>query len=171
MNHEYPIEQFARSTTTHFQLGFARMTMHLLPDCDEVLLEASSGGLRILARNETALALPRELIRQIHCEHVELDAPRVRLLHGDPIQEPIMWVRAAVRRNSAEEVIQDLFRRDAEVDEVDWIAFLPVIRARARLRHLLGYPSALAALTRDTGELKMWLSHYGPLMPDPRNAA
>src|SRR5687768_6070898 len=35
MYHEYPIEQLARGTGTRFQRGFARMTMHLLPEFKE----------------------------------------------------------------------------------------------------------------------------------------
>jgi hypothetical protein len=45
------------------------------------------------------------------------------------------------------------------------------VRARAVLRHLLGYPQALAALSHSTADLRMWLSHYTPLPPDPEKAA
>jgi hypothetical protein len=171
IDHEFPLEQLARSTSTRFQLGFARMTMHLLPELEEVVLEASADGLRILAKNEPALALPGEVIRQIHAENVAMDAPRVRFLHGDPMREPIMWVRVAVRSAYAEDVIQDLVARDAEIEEVDWVAPLAVVRARAALQRLLGYPQTLAALTNATGELRMWLSHYAPMPPDPGKAA
>ncbi len=171
MDHAFPVEQLARSTSTRFQLGFARMTMHLLPDFDDVVLEASSDGLRMLARYETALNLPCEVIRQLHGENVAIDKPRVRFLFGDPIQEPIMWVRSAVRSSHAEDVIQDLVARDAEIQEVDWTAPLAVVRARAALRRVLGYPQWLAALTSGTAELRMWLSHYAPIPPDPGKAA
>src|SRR5688572_31692637 len=90
MYDEYPIEQLARSTSTRFQMGFARMTMHLLPEFKEVVLEPSEQGLKILAPNEEALAPPREVIRQIHTEDVKIEEPQVRLLYGDVVQEPIM---------------------------------------------------------------------------------
>ena len=44
---DYPIEQLARSTTSQFQVGFARMTMRLLPDFDDVLLEPSAHRVRL----------------------------------------------------------------------------------------------------------------------------
>jgi hypothetical protein len=171
MYQAYPIEQLARSRGTRFQMGFARMTMHLLPEFEDVALEASSEGLKIHAANEVALASPGEVIRQIHAQNVEFDDPQVRLLYGACVQEPVMWVRAAVDRARAEAVIQDLVMRDAEIEEVDWMAPAPVVRARAPLRQLLGYPQALAALTQDTAELRMWLSHYAPVFPDPGAAA
>jgi hypothetical protein len=94
MYHDYPIEQLARCSSTRFQIGFARMTMHLLPEFKDIALEPSERGLKILAMNEAALALPGEVIRQIHAEDVAIEEPQVRLLYGDVVQEPIMWVRA-----------------------------------------------------------------------------
>lgn len=41
MYRDYPLEQLARSISTRFQMGFARMTMHLLPEFKEVVLEPS----------------------------------------------------------------------------------------------------------------------------------
>ncbi len=171
MYHIYPIEQLARSISTRFQMGFARMTMHLLPEFEEAALEPSAHGLRILGTNEAALALPGEVIRQIHAEDVKLEKPQVRLLYGEVVQEPVMWVRAGTERNHTEAVINDLITRGAEIEEVDWMAPRPVVRARVALRQLLGYPQALAALSQSTAELRMWLSHYAPLPPWPGKAA
>jgi translation elongation factor EF-G len=147
------------------------MTMHLLPDFKEAALEPSEWGLKILATNEAALALPGEVIREIHAEEVKIDEPQVRLLYGDVVQEPVMWVRAGAERNYTEALIHDLVTRGAEIEEVDWMAPLPVVRARAALRKLLGFPRTVAALSQNTAELRMWLSHYAPLPPDPGMAA
>ena len=68
-------------------------------------------------------------------------------------------------------VIQDLVERTADIEAFDWMAPRPVVRARAPLRQLLGYPQALARLSRDDAELRMWLSHYAPLGPKPGHAA
>jgi hypothetical protein len=171
MLNEYPIEQVARSTSTRFQMGFARMTMHLLPDFKEAVLEPSMQGLKILATNEAALTQPADVIRRIHADTVEIDGPQVRFLYGDVVQEPIMWVRAAAARDRTEDVIQDLVTRGAEIQEVDWMAARPVVTAQAPLRHLLGYAQALEALSGDTAELRMWLSHYAPIPPEPGRAA
>ena len=82
-----------------------------------------------------------------------------------------MWVRAAVPRERAEPVVHDLIGRQAEIEEVDWIAPSPVVVARAPLRELLGYPAALDALCEGNAELEMWLSHYAPVPPGPGKAA
>jgi hypothetical protein len=79
---EYAMQQLARSRSTRFQVGFARMTMYLLPQVKDVDLEPCEEGLRILAGSETALASAQELIRQIHGEDVEFGEPNVgRMSH------------------------------------------------------------------------------------------
>jgi predicted membrane GTPase involved in stress response len=168
---EFPIEQLAKSAKTRFQMGFARMTVHLMPEIDDVLLEPSEAGLRILAASEVALTAPCEVIRRMHADEVRLEKPTVRLLYDGGVREPVMWVRAAVPYNSAEAVIQELVGRGACIESVDWLAAPPVIRARAPLRLLLGYPQTLAALTDGRAELRMSLSHYEPLPSGPEGAA
>jgi hypothetical protein len=165
--YDYPIEQLAFSAKTRFQLGFARMTMHLMPELDGVALEPSEQGLKILGASELALALPGEVIRQIHADDVELRAPRIRLRHDSTPEEPVMWVRAGVAYRYAELVVQDLVARGADIDEVDWMLSRPVIRSKAPLRVLLGYPQALAILCQNTADLQMGLSHYAPVAPPP----
>ena len=168
---EYPIEQLATRKRTRFQLGFARMTMHLLPYFKDAALDASDKGLVIMAASEMALALPAEVIRQIYADDVQISEPKVRLLHQETVQEPIMWVRAAVAREYTETVVHDLITRSAEIEEVDWLAPAPTVRAKAPLRELLGYPAALAGLCNATSELQMCLSHYAPVPPGPGRAA
>jgi hypothetical protein len=166
MHYGYPIEQLARSAKSRFQMGFARMTLHLLPDFEDIVFEPSAQGLKILGANEIALANPGEVIRQIHKDDVELKAPRVRLLYDTTVREPVMWVRAAMPYRYAESVVQDLVSRGADIEEVDWMLPDPVVRAKAPLRLLLGYPQALATLSRNTADLRMWLSHYAPVRPE-----
>ena len=59
MCYDYPIEQLARSARSRFQMGFARMTMHLLPEFKDIVLEPGAKGLKILgAPHETVDADP-----------------------------------------------------------------------------------------------------------------
>jgi len=167
----YPLEQVARSRSTRFQIGFARMTMHLLPRFENVLLEASEKGLRIYAASELALALPGEVMRRIHADDVDISEPQARLSYGTVVQEPIMWMRAAVPRTYCEPVVHHLIARGAAIDEVDWRAHSPVVRAKAPLRQLLGYPQSLEVLTGGAAQLEMGLSHYAPVPPEPGAAA
>lgn len=82
-----------------------------------------------------------------------------------------MWVRAHSEWTFTEAVIHELITREAQIEQVDWLAELPVVLARAPLRQLLGYSHALAALSRGTAGQRTWLSHYAPLPPDPGKAA
>jgi translation elongation factor EF-G len=167
----YPLEQLASSKSTRFQRGFARMAMHLLPCFKDAVVDASDSGLVIRAASELSLGLPSEVLRQIYAADVHIGAPQVRLLYGDTVEEPVMWVRAAVPRAATEPVLHDLIGRGADIEEVDWLAPAPVIRASAPLRELLGYPAALCALCEGRAELDMWLSHYAPVPPEPETAA
>ena len=168
---DYPLEQLARSKSTRFQRSFAHMAMHLLPDFKDAVLEPCDSGLLIFAASELAVGLPAEVLRQIYADDVHISEPRVRLLYADTVQEPVMWVRAAVPRVSTERVVHDLISRGAEIEEVDALAPSPVVRAKAPLRELLGYPAALGALCDGKSELEMWLSHYAPVPPQPGDAA
>lgn len=171
MYYEYPIEQLAQSARTRFQMGFARMTMHLMPKFDDILLEPSEQGLMIFGTSEMALLSPGEVIRQIHINEVKLEEPRVRLLHGADVREPVMWVQAHVGHKHAEAVVQELITRGAVIEGVDWMPSKPNVLAKAPLRRLLGYPQALAELSQDTADLKMWLSHYATVPSGPDNDA
>ena len=73
------------------------------------------------------------------------------------------YVGACLARGGTE---THLVARGAEIEEVDWMLSFPVIRAKALLRLLLGYPRALAALSQNTADLRMWLSHYAPVPPE-----
>jgi predicted membrane GTPase involved in stress response len=168
---EFPVRQLARGVGTRFQIGFARLTMRLLPEFKDVVLEASNNGLRLLAASETALALPEEILRQLYGKDVQFSEPEVRFARGPKVHEPIMSVRAAVSRPYTEPVLHELINRKAEIAEVDWLAPIPTIRAKAPLRELLGFHKALARTAEGKAELHMWLSHYAPMPPGPERAA
>lgn len=167
MHSEYPIEQLARSARTRFQIGFARMAMQLMPEMEGVLLEATKHGLVIMGRDELALAQPVAALQRMYPGEVELGEPRVRLLYDGGLREPVMWLRASLERDYCEPAVQELVAREAEMEEVDWLSPRPVVRARAPLRTLIGYPQTLAELSENTAEVRTWLSHYAPVPPGP----
>ena len=156
----YPIEQIVRNPRTGFQIGFARLTMRMLPDLDDVAYEASGEGLRMLGASELALKVPGELVRQMHGDDVVLEAPRVRLAYRGRVCEPVMGVRASVGEAHASRVVQDLLERGASIEEIATAHGRCTVRALGRLRLLLGYPDALMHLSDETSELVMRLSHY-----------
>jgi len=172
MNHNYPIEQLARSVQTRFQAGFARTTMQLMPVFEDARLEATAHGLKILGANEMALTGPSEVIRKICAHEVLLEEPQVRRhYYAGQLREPIMCVRTSVDSEHAEMVIQDLVARGSTIDSVYWLRSPAVIRAQAPLRNLLGYSHVLAELSKGAANLKMWLSHYAPVVPSPGGEA
>jgi hypothetical protein len=157
---EFPIEQMARSVRSRFQRGFARLTIHMLPDLDDVAYEASIEGLRILGTSEPALRMPVEIVRQIHGDDVAVEPPRVRLSYRGRVCEPVMGVRVTLGDAHAQRVVDDLLARGAAVEEVDARHGRATVRATGRLRTLLGYPEALACLAGDGCDLVMWLRDY-----------
>jgi hypothetical protein len=171
MHYEYPIKQLAQSARTRFQMGFAKMTMHLMPEFKDILLEPSEQGLMIFGTSEIALLSPGETIRKIHEDEVKLEEPRVRLLHGTDVREPVMWVQAHIGHRHAEAAVQELITRGAAIESVDWMLSKPNILAKAPLRRLLGYPQTLAELSQGTADLKMWLSHYATVPSGPDDDA
>ena len=172
MYYQYPIEQVATSTQTRYQNGFARMATYLLPRLEDIVYEPSSLGLKILAGDECALATPAEILQQVYGEDVRLTSPRVRLLRDVAgIKEPVMNVRVQVRLSDVHAVVDDLARRDAVTQEVDYQSSSAVIRAQATLRKLLRYQQAVAAMTDNTAEVWLWLSHYSLVGSGPEGAA
>lgn len=160
----YPIEQLARSAHTQFQIGFAKMTMRLMPAFDDVALEPTAEG---LGANEMALTAPARAVRNIHADEVTLEEPRVRLRYEGELREPVMRVQVTVDPKHVEAVIQDLIAREATIDFVDWLHAPAVVRGEAPLRTLLGYPRVLETLAKGTAALEMRLSRYAPLPPGP----
>ena len=157
---EFPIEQVARSVRSRFQRGFARLTMHMLPNLDDVAYEASIEGLRILGTSEPALCVPAEIVRQIHGDDVAFEAPRVRLAYRGRVCEPVMGVRVTLDDEHVQRVVDDLLARGAAIEEIDARHGRATVRATGRLRTLLGYPEALALLAGDGCDLVMWLCDY-----------
>jgi hypothetical protein len=122
MHFHLPIEQLVRRTDTRFQLGFATEAKEHILDRHEFLLEPSQRGLRVLAENEDALATPLETLRDVYGERLEVAPPRVRLMDGVQIKEPIMNVRISLENRFRERV----------KDALTWIA---VATAKAHCRN------------------------------------
>ena len=162
-----PIEQLVRRTDTRFQFGFATEAKELLPDNEEYLLEGSRTGLRVLGKNEEALAAPIEILREVYGARLAVEPPRVRLIGGVQLQEPIMHVRVSLETRFAAPVKQALVRRGATPHEEYTRATYCVLRYEAPLAALLGLPAELAQLT--AGRAKHWsaLSHYAIVTGGP----
>jgi predicted membrane GTPase involved in stress response len=171
MNLHLPIEQLVRREGTPFQLAFATEAKDLLPEGEEFLLNASQKGLHVLARNEEALVTPLEGLREVYGPTLRVDAPRVRLIGGVQLQEPIMHVRISLRTQFGDLVKRALRRRGVGLSEEYVRSTYCVLRYEAPLADLLGLPGELARLT--DGAAKHWitLSHYAIVTRDPGGKA
>jgi|SRR5687767_11380683 hypothetical protein len=168
MHLHLPIEQLVQCVGTAFQFGFATEAKELLPEGEEFLLNASHRGLHVLARSEEALTLPRDVLLDVYGPSLRIDAPRVRLIEGVQVQEPIMHVRISLPTQYLESVKRAMRRRDAGACEEYLRATHCVLRYQAPLADLLGLAAELRELT--DGSAKHWLSlsHYAILTRRPR---
>jgi hypothetical protein len=164
---DLPIEQLLRRKDTRFQHGFAAEAKRLIPEREEYVLSASNRGLHVLARNEDSLAAPVGTLRQVYGERLEVQPPRVRLIHGVQVQEPVMHVRMSLRTPQRDAVKRAMEARGAELTEEYARSTYCVLRYQASLANLLGLSSQLEELT--DGGARHWiaLSHYAPVPGDP----
>jgi len=162
-----PIEQLVRRTDTRFQFGFAMEAKELLPDHEECVLEPSRTGLRVLGKNEEALATPVEILREVYGPRIAVEPPRVRLIGGVQLHEPIMHVRISLETRFAAPVKQALEQRRAALQEEYKRSTYCVLRYEAPLAALLGLPAELARLTEDRAKHWTALSHYAIVTGGP----
>lgn len=171
MHPDLPIEQLVRRKDTRFQLGFAAEARELVPERDEFVLAGSRRGLHVLARNEDSLATPVEVLREVYGPKLEVQPPRVRLIEGVQVQEPIMHVRISLQTRFRETARQALAARSATLMEEHARSSYCVLRYEAPLAQLLGLPGELAKLTDGSARHWIALSHYALVTRDPGGSA
>jgi predicted membrane GTPase involved in stress response len=156
---DLPIQQLLRRKDTRFQFGFARQAKDLVPARDEFVLTASRDGLRVLGRNEDALRVPVEVLRDVYGPRLDVLAPEVRFAQT---QEPVMHVRVSVESRLLDAVKDVLDERGAALQEEYVRPNYSVVRYEAPLAALLGLPDELSAAS--DGRARHWivLSHYAP---------
>lgn len=171
MHFDMPIEQVLRRIDTRFQFGFANEAREFIPESEQFLLKASNAGLLVLGRNEDALAAPVETLRDVYGLKLDVQPPRVRLIKGIQVQEPIMHVRVALKAMYRSAVKAAMSARGATLDEEYAKSNYCVLRYEARLARLLGLSAELKAQT--AGSAKHWiaLSHYAIVTRDPGGRA
>ena len=143
MHYQYPIESLARKRGAASQFQFAQQARNAMLDTDEAVFEPHSHGLVILAANESGLDEPRRILGEIYGAAVELRAPKVRLMAGDPPQEPIAHVRISTRTEFSLAVLAELRRRGARLLEQCERPRIFIARAEARMADLIGLPARL----------------------------
>jgi hypothetical protein len=171
MHMHLPIEQLLRREGMPFQFAFATEAKELVPQREDFLLNPSHKGLRVLARNEEALAAPVELLRELYGSGLQVEPPKVRLMGTVQVQEPIMHVRISLATRFRDVVKRAMQRRGAGPCEDYVRSSYCVLRYEAPLADLLGLPAELARLTGDSAKQWIVLSHYAIVTRDPGGKA
>ena len=167
MNYQYPLESLARKRGSSSQQDFARQARGALMDGDEAIFEPHDHGLVILAANEDALVEPRRILRDIYGDFVEIRAPKVRHLPGEPPHEPVAHARISTRGEFSLRVVAELRRRGARILEQCSRPRVFIVRAEAPLAALLGLPAKLEAIAGDDVTHAIRLVRYEPLDAGP----
>ena len=168
---DLPIEQLVRRKDTRFQLGFATEAKQLLLPKEEFVLAASPKGLRVLGRNEDALATPVEILREVYGAKVQVLPPEVRLIEGVQVKQPIMHVRITMELRFLDAVKRAFLERGAVPEEEHIGSRYCVLRYLAPLAHLLGLPAEVSLLTEGEARHSIVLSHYALVNGDPGGRA
>lgn len=171
MHLDLPLEQLVKRRGMAFQFAFATEAKELMPSGDNFAVTASHKGLHVLATDEDGLARPVLVLRQVYGESLELAPPRVRLIEGVQVKEPIMHLRISMYAEFRAAVKSALRGRRATLTEEYLRPRHCVLRYEARLADLLGFPAELRRLT--AGSAKHWiaLSHYAIVTRDPGGSA
>jgi hypothetical protein len=171
MHYQYPLESLARRRGAATQIDIAREARRALQDTDDVVYEAHGHGLAIFAANEDALEHPRQVLRDLYGDMVQVRGPKVRRLPGEPPQEPIMHVRVSTRAAFSLRVLAELRRREARIVEQCSRSNGFVVRAEAPLATLLGLPAVLEVATHGDVAHAIRLLGYAPVDEGPGPAA
>jgi translation elongation factor EF-G len=168
---DLPLEQLVKRRGVAFQFGFATEAKQLLPSAADFAVTASHKGLHVLARDEEGLVHPLLVLREVYGESLELARPRVRLLEGVQLKEPIMHLRISMRVEFRAAVKGALRGRGATLTEEYLRPTYCVLRYEARLADLLGFPAELRRLTGGSARHWIALSHYAIVTRDPGGRA
>jgi predicted membrane GTPase involved in stress response len=171
MHMELPLEQLVKRRGMAFQFAFATEAQELMPRAEDFAVSASHRGLHVLAQNEDSLARPVQVLREVYGPSLVVEPPKVRLIEGPQIREPIMHLRISMHIQFREPVKRTLWRRGATLTENYARSTYCVLRYEAPLADLLGFPAELARLTAGTAKHWISLSHYAIVTRDPGGKA
>jgi regulator of nucleoside diphosphate kinase len=169
---EHPLERLCSHLYEPFQLTFARHAEQLLPQDDEVEVEATHKGLLLRGETEATLEHAAELLRDYFGNQIRVGPAIVRYHEGTTLEEPHMGLRVRCSPEHFEAVRADLRARDASIMASKIDLACGEVRATAPLAKLMGYARSLAKFTSGTAYEVMWLSHYAPAeVPPPDDPA
>lgn len=164
MHLQFPLAQQVRHRRIALR-EFAARAAPILGARDDCRLDASDAALALLARNEEALALPRQILQQVFGADIEFEPVRVRLA-GTPPHEPIMHVRIDAPLPSLPKVRRALQQRRIVLLEQDIVRTRAILRGEGLAARLLGLGDELS--TPGGASILLWvaLSRYAPVVQE-----
>ena len=163
MHYQFPLQALVRGRYCESQHAFATHARSIVKEDDEFLLEPMEDGLAIFAANEDALARPARLLGEVFGGQIEVGAPSVRLIVGEPMQEPVMAIRVRAKRHHTSAVLGALWQRDVKLLEECVRGREFIVRGCAPLQDVMGLPGDLASATDGTAAHWIRLAHYAPV--------
>jgi hypothetical protein len=146
------IERLAQRKGARGQFRFADEAKALIPARDGFLLAKSHKGLHVLARSETEVRMPLDMLHATYGPDL--------LIREQMLGEPVMEVRIGLERRYLPEVRKSLWRRNANPsEEYDGLHYC-VLRFEAPISDLLGLPVELADLTSGRLSHQIVLTRY-----------
>jgi translation elongation factor EF-G len=156
-----------------FQLRFAERAAALI-EIPSIRCDATASGLTISGAAERDLERAVLAVREAFPSAAP-DRFEVVYLNDPEWREPYVRVRVTTPEDYYGDVIADLHRRRGTLETLEEAADRKSVTATVPLAELIGYDTALRAMTRNRGTFDYQLVDYRPLQqpppPRPRPAA
>ena len=170
MYFDLPLEQLVKRRGVAFQFAFATEAKELVPSTADFAVTASHKGLHVLARDEEGLVRPLLVLREVYGEALDLAPPRVRLLEGVQVKEPIMQLRISMYAEFRTAVKNALRKRGATLASSTWARHIACCATRRGWR-ICSASRRLRRLTAGSARHWIALSHYAMVTRDPGGSA
>lgn len=166
---DHPLYQWMRATRGFLFDHEQREAREALSrDRDDVVVEVSSGGVALYARDETALKRAAGRISGQRWHHLDAD-PLVVRTRSNPAR--IAWMHVSIRcpRRFASSARLELVRREGQPTNAVFQEEVALLAGRAPLDRLIGYGDWLAAQTAGRAHVHTQLAEWRPVhrAPDP----
>lgn len=146
----FPLQRRCMLRDAPDQAEFAREASAVISPGEMASLEATAGGLLLLAENQVAHGRLLGLVQAVYGNMVDFGPLEIRYRYEDGVRmEPHMALRVKCRAERLDAVLADLRGREACVLEQRCEGASVVLRATAPLALLLGYPVLLRRLDVD----------------------
>lgn len=167
--HHLVVQVLLRHRKETLTLEFAQSAMRIVTASDSYLACPVGAGLLLYGVNEQCLSRPLADLHERYHGCLDQIGPCARLIEEGGLLEPLMHVRVRVHLEHVDAVKRELLLRDARILEQDVVALRyqapreGVLRARATMERLIGFPAALQAIAGGTAQHLIALDCYEPV--------